>query len=151
MVFPSMFLGSNPRGLPGITWNLACVSRNGRVKASPASIRSTVATFPGQTSNSPFFKPVSGKEERLIVYWIQFDKTRLSRPWNSKQNCTQNSTRGGGGEGGGRVDWLRWWDDLRGGDVRVDGGRVSRQWGILISGMGGCVVVWGGGLRGGGV
>ena len=41
----------------------------------------------------------------LIVFQLEFDKTRWSCPWNSDQNCTQNSPRGGGGQGirGGRV------------------------------------------------
>ena len=30
----------------------------------------------------------------LIVYRMEFDKTRWSCPWNSDQNCTQNSARG---------------------------------------------------------
>ena len=71
MVFPSALLGSNPRGLPGITWNLACVSRNGRVKAAPTSVLSIVATVPGQTSNSLFFNPVSNKEENHQSYTNQ--------------------------------------------------------------------------------
>ena len=32
----------------------------------------------------------------LIVYQMEFEKTRWSCLWNSDQNCTQNSTRGGG-------------------------------------------------------
>ena len=36
----------------------------------------------------------------IVVYQMEFDKTRW--PWNSDQNCTQNSARGvvGGGPGG---------------------------------------------------
>ena len=39
----------------------------------------------------------------LIVYQIEFHKTRWSCPWNSDQNCTQNSARGSWGPGGGWV------------------------------------------------
>ena len=31
---------------------------------------------------------------------MEFDQTRWSCPWNSDQNCTQNSARGGEGRGG---------------------------------------------------
>ena len=30
----------------------------------------------------------------FIVFQMEFDKTRWSCPWNSDQNCTQNSARG---------------------------------------------------------
>ena len=49
----------------------------------------------------------------VIVFPMEFDKTKWPCPWNSDQNCTQNSARGwwvkgvGGGEGqgvgGGRI------------------------------------------------
>ena len=32
---------------------------------------------------------------------MEFDKTRWSCPWNSNQNCTQNSARACWGKGGG--------------------------------------------------
>ena len=35
---------------------------------------------------------------------MEFDKTRWSCSWNSDQNCTQNSPRGGGGTGGRGMD-----------------------------------------------
>ena len=31
---------------------------------------------------------------KLVVYRMEFDKTRWSSSWNSDQNCTQNSARG---------------------------------------------------------
>ena len=42
----------------------------------------------------------------LIVFRMEFDKTRWSCPWKSDQNCTQNSAKGVvgvKGVGGGRV------------------------------------------------
>ena len=35
----------------------------------------------------------------FIVDQIEFNKTSCSCPWNSDQNCTQNSARGGGVQG----------------------------------------------------
>ena len=80
----------------------------------------------------------------LIVFRMEIDKTRWSRPWNSDQNCTQNSARGwwgsrgrGGrlgvveakgvvevkGVGGGRVGW---WGSRAFSQVKwVGGGRVG--------------------------
>ena len=41
----------------------------------------------------------------FIVNQIEFDKTRWLCPWNSDQNCTQNSAGGGGVQGVvGRID-----------------------------------------------
>ena len=37
---------------------------------------------------------VSAKIVDFIVYRMEFDKTQWSCPWNSDQNCTQNSARG---------------------------------------------------------
>ena len=31
---------------------------------------------------------------KIIVYRMEFDKTRWSCPWNSDQSCTQNSAKG---------------------------------------------------------
>ena len=63
---------------------------------------------------------------------MRLDKTRWFCPWNSDQNFTQNSSRGGGGEGlgGGKVE-----DPGEGGGL----------------GFQGMVLSWGGGLGGGGV
>ena len=39
------------------------------------------------------------KHPIIIVCRMEFDKTWWSCPWNSNQNCTQNSARGGGVKG----------------------------------------------------
>ena len=36
----------------------------------------------------------------LFVYWMEFDQTRWSCPWNSDKDCTQNSARGCWGSSG---------------------------------------------------
>ena len=41
---------------------------------------------------------------------MEFDKTRWSCSWNSDQNCTQNSPRGGGGPGGRGDGWCVWYE-----------------------------------------
>ena len=41
---------------------------------------------------------------------MEFDKTRRSCWWNSAQNCTQNSARGGRREWGGQMGVKAWWD-----------------------------------------
>ena len=65
--------------------------------------------------------------ESVIVFRMQFDKTRWSCPWNSDQNCTHNSAKGvvgvgGGGsrDGGGQG----WWGGGGLGVVGVGGGGV---------------------------
>ena len=60
-----------------------------------------------------YFRENSNRSFALVVFRMEFDKTRWSCPWNSDQNCTHNSARGwwgsrgrgGGGQGGrgGRV------------------------------------------------
>ena len=50
----------------------------------------------------------------LFVYRMEFDKTKWCCPWNSDQNCTQNSARGWWGSGGGGRGWWGsggrgWW------------------------------------------
>ena len=55
----------------------------------------------------------------LIFYRMEFDKTRLSCPWNSDQNCTQNAARrwwGGRGSTGGRG----WWSVGGMSDIRTE-------------------------------
>ena len=37
----------------------------------------------------------------FIVFRMEFDKTKWCCPWNSDQNCAQNSARGDRGQGGG--------------------------------------------------
>ena len=80
----------------------------------------------------------------LIVYRMDFDKTKWSCPWNSDQNCTQNYARGGGvGVVGSGVVRVRcgagqeWWGQ---------GGRGCGQ-----AGRGGVKGVGVVGVRGGGV
>ena len=58
----------------------------------------------------------------FIVYRMEFDKTRWSCPWNSDQNCTQNSARGGGGPVGRWVGGCRGGGGLGGGWVGGGGG-----------------------------
>ena len=63
---------------------------------------------------------------------MEFDKTKSSCPWNSDQNCTQNSARGWWGSGVEGVEGVRgqgWWG--QGGGVRGGGGlggRDSKGW-----------------------
>ena len=71
----------------------------------------------------------------LIVYRMEFDKTKWSCPWNSDQNCTQNSARGWLGSGVGvkgvvEVGVRGWWGQ---------GGRG--WWGQGVGGGGGQVVM----------
>ena len=48
---------------------------------------------------------------------MEFDKTRWSCPWNSDQNCTQNSAKGWLGEGGLEVVGGKGGEGGRGGDL----------------------------------
>ena len=41
-----------------------------------------------------------GRSCQLIVYRMEFEKTRWSCSWNSDQNCTQNSAGGGAADEG---------------------------------------------------
>ena len=69
--------------------------------------------------------------EKFIVFQMEFDKTRWSCPWNSDQNCTQNSSRGGRGEG-------VWGGMSRGGGglvvVGSRGGEGLGRWGSMGGG-----------------
>ena len=60
-----------------------------------------------------------GIDFTLFVFRMELDKTRWCCPWNSDQNCTQNSARGWWGQGGrgGRVG---------GGGVKGVGGGVDQ-------------------------
>ena len=92
--------------------------------------------------------------DRLIIYQIEFDKIKWSCPWNSHQNCMQNSTKGcqglrgclgwwGQGVGGLEVVWVKgevqgWWGSRGGGGSGVKG---VRSRGSSGQGGGGMVVV----------
>ena len=66
----------------------------------------------------------TGLQNRFNCLLNGIKKTRWSCPWNSDQNCTQNSARGGGGQGGreGRVGG----QGGRGGEVKGVGVVGSR-------------------------
>ena len=66
---------------------------------------------------------------------MEFDKTKWSCPWNSDQNCTQNSARGCWSQGQGGVVGVKegrgWWGQGgkgSGGGVGVVGVQWGRGW-----------------------